>query len=72
MRTRLTSAEVAASLGYTPTWVARLAARYEVGKKIGKNWTFTATDLKCLERHKRTVKMGAPPGPRRKNTGAEV
>ena len=61
MRARLTSAQAAAELGYTQTWVSTLAVRYGIGDMLAGRWTFSAADLKTLQRYRKNVRRGRPP-----------
>ena len=44
----MSSGEAASKLGLDDSQVRRLAASLGVGFKVGRNWLFTAEDLKAL------------------------
>ena len=55
----MSSEEAATKLGLDDSQVRRLAVSLGVGFKVGRNWLFTAEDLKDLRRRPR---MGRPKG----------
>jgi hypothetical protein len=45
-----TTATAAAALGLTPRQVGQLARQHGLGRKIGRDWQFTAADLRQMQR----------------------
>jgi hypothetical protein len=45
-----TTATAAAKLGLCPRQVGQLARQHGLGRKIGRDWQFTATDLRTMKR----------------------
>lgn len=55
----ITTKQVAERLGIDPSRVIRLAAKYGIGAKLGRDWLFTAADVDAL-RDRSTGKPGRP------------
>lgn len=51
--------DAAAKLGVSSSRVRKLAARYNIGSKVGANWIFTARQLAALQARS-TGKAGRP------------
>ena len=45
-----TTATAAAALGLTPRQVGHLAKLHGLGKKVGRDWQFTATEVRRMKR----------------------
>ena len=61
--TLYTTTEAAARLGITPGRVRQLARSGGYGQRFGRDWVFSATDLRTLQA-RRTVRGPVPGNPR--------
>lgn len=59
MTVQLTTRDIARRVGIHPSRVRRLAIRYGVGTKVGRDYFFTMHDYKVIEA-KSTGKVGRP------------
>ncbi len=50
MSTTYTTATAAAKLGLCPRHVGQLARQHGLGRKVGRDWQFTAADLRQMQR----------------------
>jgi hypothetical protein len=48
--TTYTTATAAAALGLTPRQVGHLARLHKIGRKLGRDWQFTPTEVRQMKR----------------------